>query len=61
MRERCWRFGRAILTVKTEVVMARLAFAIVVLNTKRVENALVQSLDIFSVMVHAIETQDIPT
>ena len=28
-----------------------------VLNTKRVENAVFQSLDIFSVMVHAIETQ----
>ena len=32
-----------------------------VLNTKRVENAVFQSLDIFSVMVHAIETQDVPT
>ena len=34
-----------------------------VLSTKRVGNAVFQSLDIFSVMVHvhAIETQDIPT
>ena len=32
-----------------------------VLNTKRVENAVFQSLNIFSVMVHAIETQNIPT
>ena len=32
-----------------------------VLNTKRVENAVFQSLDIFSVMVHAIETQDVAT
>ena len=33
-----------------------------VLYTKRVVNAAVfQSLDIFSVMVHAIEIQDIPT
>ena len=31
-----------------------------VLNTKRVEN-IFQSLDIFSVMVHAIEIQNIPT
>ena len=31
-----------------------------VLNTKRVEYVF-QSLDIFSVMVHAIETQDTPT
>ena len=30
-----------------------------VLNTKRVENVVFQSLDIFSVMVHAIETQDV--
>ena len=32
-----------------------------VLNTKRVENAVFQSLDIFSVIVHASETQNIPT
>ena len=31
-----------------------------VLSTKRVDNAVFQSLEIFSVMVHAIETQDIP-
>ena len=32
-----------------------------VLNTKRVENVVFQSLDILSVMVHAVETQDVPT
>ena len=34
---------------------------VTVLSTKRVENVVFQSSDIFSVMVHAIETQDIPT
>ena len=32
-----------------------------VLSTKRVEWVVFQSFDIFSVMVHAIETQNIPT
>ena len=53
-----------LLTITALVAFQSLVFLqlhCTVLNTKRVEYAVFQSLDIFSVMVHAIETQDIPT
>ena len=46
---------------ETQLARRRVADRATVLNTKRVENVIFQSLDIFSVMVHAVETQDVPT